>query len=54
MKSLAAQDLIIGYRKGKTLLVVQQNINVELRAGEVVCLIGTNGCGKSTLLRTLG
>ncbi|MDR0872443.1 MAG: ABC transporter ATP-binding protein [Prevotellaceae bacterium] len=54
MKTLSAQALAIGYRRGKTPIIVQQNINVELHAGEVVCLIGTNGCGKSTLLRTLG
>jgi iron complex transport system ATP-binding protein len=54
MKTLSAQALAIGYRKGRTPFIVQRDINVELHAGEVVCLIGTNGCGKSTLLRTLG
>lgn len=33
--------------------VVARDINVVLRAGELVCLVGPNGAGKSTLLRTL-
>ncbi len=28
-------------------------INVEIRSGELTCLIGSNGIGKSTLLKTL-
>jgi iron complex transport system ATP-binding protein len=52
---LETKNLSIGYQKSKnSIFAVQQNINVELRKGEVVCLIGPNGCGKSTLLRTLG
>jgi len=52
---LQAIDLSIGYaarRRGKT-RVVAEGINIELRAGELVCLAGPNGAGKSTLLRTL-
>ena len=29
------------------------NVNVEVRKGEIVTLIGANGAGKSTLLMTL-
>jgi len=46
-------DLTIGYRQGKTVSPVQQNLNLSVEKGEMLCLIGTNGCGKSTLLRTL-
>ncbi len=54
MNLLTTQQLTIGYQKAKNnIFVVLQNINVALRKGEVVCLIGPNGCGKSTLLRTL-
>ena len=31
-----------------------ENINVEIRAGELVSLLGPSGCGKSTLLRVIG
>ncbi|WP_203193937.1 ABC transporter ATP-binding protein [Xanthobacter dioxanivorans] len=30
------------------------DINLEIRAGEFLCLVGPSGCGKSTLLRMLG
>lgn len=50
---LTTKNLTIGYhKKGKT-DIVQSELNLVLRAGELVCLIGPNGSGKSTLLRTL-
>ena len=50
---LTTQNLSIGYsKKGKT-DVIQSGLDLQLRAGELVCLIGPNGSGKSTLLRTL-
>lgn len=53
MSILTTQNLSIGYhKKGKT-DIVQSELNLVLRAGELVCLIGPNGSGKSTLLRTL-
>ena len=30
-----------------------RDINLEVRAGEVVCILGPSGCGKSTLLRCI-
>ncbi|MFZ4581176.1 MAG: ABC transporter ATP-binding protein [Paludibacter sp.] len=50
---LNTHNLAIGYSKKKNQIVVQSNLNLVLKAGELVCLIGQNGCGKSTLLRTL-
>lgn len=32
---------------------VLQNINLEIKEGEVLCLLGDNGAGKSTLIKTL-
>lgn len=44
------EHLSIGY-KGRE--VVADDINIEIRNGELTCLIGHNGVGKSTLLKTI-
>lgn len=49
---LQTHDLAIGYA-GRPTCIIAGQINVSLRAGELVCLIGPNGAGKSTLIRTL-
>jgi iron complex transport system ATP-binding protein len=46
---LSAQDLSIGYRDR----LVGSGLDVGLRAGEVLALLGPNGGGKTTLLKTL-
>lgn len=33
---------------------VLENINLEVREGEFVCIVGPSGCGKSTLLNIIG
>lgn len=50
---LSAQNLTVGYRQGKHEKCVLSRLNLTLRQGEMVCLLGANGAGKSTLLRTL-
>lgn len=50
---LKTKDLSIGYTSKKSKTVVASNINIELKKGTLVGLIGANGIGKSTLLRTL-
>src|ERR1041385_8004125 len=32
---------------------ILQNVNLEVYAGEMVCLLGGNACGKSTTLKTI-
>lgn len=51
--ALHARDLTIGYRSGRRETPVLSGLNLDLRRGEMVSLIGSNGVGKSTLLRTL-
>ena len=46
---IEARGLAIGYA-GAT---IARDIRVDVRAGEVVCLLGPNGSGKTTLFKTL-
>lgn len=50
---LKTENLTIGYSSKKAQTVVASNINIELKKGELIGLVGANGIGKSTLLRTL-
>ena len=35
------------------LIAVLRDVNIELRPGEIVCLLGGNASGKSTTLKTI-
>jgi len=51
---LWTKDLCIGYPLGKNRSkIIAGPLNVDLCAGQVICLLGPNGCGKSTLIRTI-
>ena len=39
------------FRRGGRRTVALAEVNLEVSAGELVCLLGPSGCGKSTLLR---
>jgi iron complex transport system ATP-binding protein len=51
--TLVLNQLTIGYRSKKHTRIVAENINANINAGELTCILGANGVGKSTLLRTL-
>ena len=50
---LRTAGLSVGYRKRRAGRIVMQNLDLGVRPGELVCLLGQNGVGKSTLLRTI-
>ena len=49
MAQLTCQNLCVGY-DGKPVL---QGLNVEVFAGDYLCMVGENGSGKSTLMKTI-
>ena len=52
---LISENLSVGYgtnRKNQP-IVILKDVNLNLREGELACLMGPNGIGKSTLIRTL-
>ena len=50
---LTTSNLSVGYSSKKESKTIASNINLTLKKGELIALIGANGIGKSTLLRTL-
>ena len=50
---LKTKDLAVGYSTKKNKTIIASAINIELKQGELIGLVGANGIGKSTLLRTL-
>jgi len=49
MSILEATHLDIGYRRKK----IGRDLDIDIREGEVLCLLGPNGGGKTTLMKTL-
>lgn len=49
MSFLKSENLKVGYSKK----IVVEDINFELKRGEILCLLGPNGSGKSTILKSI-
>jgi lipoprotein-releasing system ATP-binding protein len=51
---LAASGLVKRYHSGERVLEVLRGLDIEVKAGEAVAIVGDSGVGKSTLLHILG
>lgn len=51
---ISAQCVTKSYPMGSTRLEVLRGIDLEINAGEALCIMGSSGAGKSTLLHILG
>lgn len=51
--TLRAQGLTVGYRQRRSTRTLLADLDLDVRAGRLTCLLGPNGSGKTTLLRTL-
>src|SRR4051794_30557038 len=51
---LLATNIYKAYRKDALEVPVLKGLDLEVQAGEFLCLLGASGSGKSTLLHLLG
>lgn len=54
MYLLEVKNLTKIYKEAKHEYVIFQNLNLTIKNGESILLLGNSGCGKSTLLQILG
>lgn len=50
---ISISDVSIVYGKGDKANVAVEETNLEIEAGEFICLLGPSGCGKSTLMNSI-
>ncbi len=51
---LCAKEICKEYKIGKTSLSILSGINLDVKKGEILIILGASGAGKSTLLHILG
>ena len=51
---LSLRDITKIFGKGETLVQVLRGVNLDIREGEFLVILGESGCGKSTLLNIIG
>jgi peptide/nickel transport system ATP-binding protein len=51
---LRVEDLVVAYGLGPDRVVVVDGVDLEVRRGERLGIVGESGCGKSTLLAAIG
>ena len=51
--SIQIKDISVSFKTPKGVFTAVKDINLEIKKGEIVALIGHSGCGKSTLMNTI-
>lgn len=50
---LEVKNISTGYKLGSSYKKVSEGLNLSIKSGSFIALLGPNGCGKSTLLRSI-
>lgn len=53
-KILSVKGLNLGYSNNQEYKKILEDVNLDIRKGEIVSIIGPSGCGKLTLLSAIG